>query len=645
MLELFRSFMKSRVGIIVSLGFLVLIALAFAAADVSGSKQFGGVAGGDRVATVGNRKISTSELSQVATNSLDQVKQDNPSLTMKLFVGAGGLTRALDGLIDRAAVTVFGVSHGISVSDRLVDSEIAKIPAFQGPDGKFSENVYKQLLSQRGVSEKALRQDVSDGLIARQVLVPAAFGAKLPNDLVVRYAALLTERRAGAIAMLPAAVFAPKSPPTDPEIAGFYGSHRNDYVRPERRVIRYAIYDDSVIKDVAAPTDAEIAARYNTTKAQFLPSESRRITQLVVPTEGAAKALQAELAGGKPMEAAAAAKGLATAVIGPVTRDALAAQANDAVAAAAFAPPKGKISAPVRGTLGWVLLRVDTVESKAGKTLDQAKPELIAALTTEKKHAALSDFSARVEEDFDKGSSLGDVVKELSLQIKETPPLVADGKVYQDPAKSVPPELARVVQAAFSMEREGQPQLAEIVAGKQFVVFDVSNIALSAAAPLAEIRAQVAADLMLQKGGTAARAAAEKIQAQVKKGTDLGVAIAALGIGVPPVQRLDMNRQDLAKQGQQIPPPLALMFSMAQGTAKVLAAPRNSGWYIVSLAKITPGTIAANDPLIAQAGPELSAMAGREYADQLRAAVKAEVGVNKHQAGIDAVARQLSGGN
>lgn len=644
MLELFRSFMKSRVGTFVALAFLGLIALAFIAGDVSGSRMFGGVAGGDRVATVGSRKINTSDLEQAATNAVDQLKQENPRLTLKEFIAAGGLTRAVDQLIDRAAMTVFGARHGITVSDRLVDSEIAKIGAFKGPDGNFSEAAYKALLKERGISEAALRQDMADGLVARQVLVPASFGAKMPQDLVTRYAALLTEQRAGAIAFLPAAAFAPKGEPGAADLTAYYSAHRAEYTRPERRVIRYATFDGSAIKAVPAPTEAEIAAAYTAGKARFAPTETRRLTQLVLPTEAAAKAVIAELAAGKPMELAAATKGLATAALPALTRAALLAQSNEAVAAAAFAAPKGKVAGPVRGPLGWTLLRIDAAETTSGKTLDQAKPEIAASLLEARRRAALSDFAARVEEGFDKGGSLGDVVKELSLEVKTTPPLVADGKVYMDPAKSAPPELARVIQTAFAMEREGQPQLAEVVAGKQFVVFDVSQITPSAAAPIAEIRPQVMADLLLQKGAAAARAGAEKVRAATAKGTDIGAAVAALGVPAPPVQRIAMSREQIAQQGQ-VPPPLGLMFAMAQGTAKVLAAPRNGGWYIVSLAKITPGTFKPNDPLITQATSELSSVAAREYADQLRAAIRAEVNVKQNPAGIAAVTRKLSGTN
>lgn len=647
MLNLFRSFMKSRIGTLVALGFLILIALAFAAADVTGSGTFGSVAGGDRVASVGSRKISSADLGQAATNGLEQVKQNNPRLTMQAFVTGGGLTQALDQLIDRAAIAEFGTAHGVLASDRLVDSELAKMDAFKGIDGKFSATAFKAVLAQRGLNEKAVRQDIADGLVARQLLVPAAFGARMPQAVVGRYAALLAEERTGAIALLPAAAFAPRAAPSEADLAAFYAAHRAGYTRPERRTIRYAVFDDSAIKTVAAPTDAEILARYNGNKAQYAATESRKVSQLVVPTEAAAKAILDEIKAGKNFEAAATAKGLATASLGPSTRTQLLSQTNQAVADAAFSAPRGGFAGPVRSALGWAILRVDAVETRPGKTLEQARAEIAADLSAQKKRAALSDFSARIEEEFDKGGSLGDVVKELSLALKETEPLVAEGKVYPT-GTPAPAELARVVQTAFAMEREGQPQLAEIEPGKKFMIFDVARITPSAPAPLAEIRANVTADYMLQKGAAAAKVAAEKVQAQLRKGGDLGAAVATLGMaGLPPVDRLTINRQEFARQANNVPAALALMFSMAQGTTKVLAAPGNRGWFIVSLARIVPGDARQIAPLLASAGAELSQLTGREYADQMRKAMRDEIGARKNQVAIDAVSRQLtgSGGN
>ena len=50
MLTFFRNFFSSKLGIGVTMGFLVLIAVAFAGGDIANTGQFGGVAGGDRVA-------------------------------------------------------------------------------------------------------------------------------------------------------------------------------------------------------------------------------------------------------------------------------------------------------------------------------------------------------------------------------------------------------------------------------------------------------------------------------------------------------------------------------------------------------------------------------------------------------------------
>ncbi|MBC2666407.1 SurA N-terminal domain-containing protein [Novosphingobium flavum] len=643
MLNIFRSFMKSKVGAALALLFLGLIALAFAAADVTGSGTFGSVTGGDRVASVGKRKISTADLGQAATTGLEQVKQNNPRLTMQAFVAGGGLTEALDQLVDRAAISEFGAEHGVIASDRLVDSELAKIDAFKGIDGKFSTATFKAVLAQRGLNEAAVRQDIADGLVARQLLVPAAFGAKMPQSVVGRYAALLTEQRTGSIALIPSGAFAPKAQPTDADLAAYYSAHRDNFIRPERREIRWAVFDDAAIKNVPAPTEAEIAARYNGNKAQYAATESRKVTQLLLPTEAAAKAVLAEVSGGKTLEAAASAKGLAVAAIGPSTKTQLTTQTNPALADAVFAAAKGAMAGPIKATLGWAILRVDVIDQRPGKTLDQARAEISADLAAQKKRTALSDFSSKIEEEFDNGGSLGDVAKELSLTLQQTEPLTADGKVYTK-GTPAPAELARVLQTAFSMEREGQPQLAEIEPGKKFVVFDVARITASAPAPLAEIRGDVASAYLLEKGAAAAKAAAEKVSAQARKGTDLGAALAGLGVaGLPPVQRLNINRQEFSRQANGIPPALGLLFSMAQGTTKVLAAPGGQGWFVVSLAKIVPGTPQQAAPLLASATAELSQMTSREYAEQLRKAMRDAVGFKKNQIAIDAVSRQLTG--
>jgi peptidyl-prolyl cis-trans isomerase D len=645
MLEFFRRTMKSRVGALIGIGFLALIALAFASADISNTGSFGGVAGGDRVATVGGEAISTSELSRSATNALENLKQENPQLTMQQFLAAKGLEDVLDSLIARVAVHQFGERHGIIAGDRLIDSEIAQIPAFKGPDGKFSETAYKQLIQQRGLSDAQVREDLGQGLVARQILVPAGFGTVVPTELARRYAALLRENRKGAIALIPSLAFAPAAPPGDAELQAWYTKNRARFTLPERRTIRYATFGESALKSLSAPTEAEIAARYAADKPRYQAVELRRVTQLILPTEAAAKAVAADVAKGASLSAAATARGLAVSTIGPASKGDMAAQSSAAIAEAAFAAPAGGLTGPARGTLGWALLRVDAVETRAGRSLDQARGEIVAALTEQKRRAALIDLSSRLEEELDGGGNLTEAAAEIGATLQTTAPLTANGAVFGKPSETAPPVLARVVQTAFSMERENQPQLAEVEPGKTFVIFDVGQITPSAPAPLAEIRNDVLAAWVLEKGSAAAKAAAQQVQAAVRKGTKLEAAIAGLKRPLPPVRPVDMNREQLTANREEVPPSLMLLFSMAQGTVKTLAGPGNQGWFVVALDRIEAPEIKVDDPLVAAAQRELGSLVGREYAEQLGRAIRADVGAERNETAIRAVSRQLVGGN
>lgn len=641
MLGFFRSFFQSKLGVVFTLGFLALIALAFASADITGT-SFGGVAGGDRVAVVGDRKIGSANLSQAVTSAFERQREENPAATMEKFVAAGAVSQILDDLIDRAALFEFGRRHGITASDRLVDSEIAQIPAFRGPDGRFSQDAYRQLLAQQGLTDQIVRDDLAQGLVAKQLLVPVSFGARVPQALALRYAALRGERRRGEIAFIPSAAFAPAAAPDDRALAAFYAENRAAYTRPERRTIRYASFGEEALKTVPAPTEAEIAKAYAENSQAYAASENRTITQVILPTEAAARALVAEVNKGTALAAAAQSKGLLPSS-STVTRQALTSQASAAVAQAVFSAQRGALAGPARSGLGWHVARVESVTATTGKTLDQARPELVQRLTEQKRRAALSDLSARVEEQFEEGSNLADVAQEMGLSVATAGPLLANGQVFGRPGETAPPELARVLQTAFLMDNDNEPQLAEIEPGKRFVLFDVSEITAAAPPPLAEIRSRVAQDWAVAQGSAAAKAAADRVVAALGKGTPLPQALASLSVRVPPVERIDTSREQLVAGGRQVPPPLALMFSMAKGTAKRLAAPARQGWIVVRLEDIVPGTVNPADPQVAAVQRELGLLAGREYAEQFRRALRQEVGAERNEAAVRAVSRQLTG--
>ncbi len=640
MLTLFRRFFQSKIGIVVTLAFLAIIALAFASSDLASTSTFGGIAGDNNVAVVGDAKIGNGELVTAAGFALDQVRSQNPTMSMAAFIESDGLEEVLDRMIDQRAISRYAEEYGLRAGENLVNSEIQSIPAFRGPDGSFSEQAFRQTLAQQRLSEAVVRRDLADGLLARQVLIAAEFGARLPDKVVRRYAALTKERREGAIAVLPSSAYAPRGDPSVSQLSSYYQANRGDFIRPERRVLRYAAFGEEALGELD-PTQAEIAERYRQNRAQYAAKELRRVSQLVVPTRQAADAIRASVQGGESLEAAARRAGLEVSSVGPADRAALRSQASAAVANAVFAAPRGAVAEPARGPLGWYVMRVDAVEATPARTLEQARDEIAEQLRTEKRRTALAELSASVEERFEEGASLAEVAEDLGLAISATKPLIATGLVYGSESETAPAILAPALASAFEMN-EGEPQIAEVEPGQTFLVFEASQVVPSAAAPLREIRQDVTSAWRRSVGAEAAKKAAERILARVAQGQPMAAALAAEQVSLPPADRIDLTREELGRAGQ-VPAPLALLFSMARGTAKKLEAPGNAGWFVVEVDRIEPGKIVAGDPLLAQASAALGQLSGREYGDQLRAAMREELGVERNAEALAAVRKQLTG--
>ncbi len=646
MLHFMRSFMKSKVGLAIALAFLALIAVSFTGGDIANTGSFGGSGGSDRVATVGKERIDPATLNQAATSALERVKQNDPTISMQAFLAQGGLNDVLDSLIDRLAVAAFGRNHAIVASERLIDSEIAQMPAFKSADGSFSQEIFRQTIQQRGISEDSLREDIAQGLIAQQVLIPASVGSTMPGKLVNRYASLLNETRKGEIAVLPSAAFASREAPTDQQIAAYYQANRDDFIRPERRVIRYATFGPDVLGKAPTPTDAEIAARYNANKDQYAASESRRITQVILPTQAAAQAIVNEVAGGVALEAAAKAKGLAASQLEAFTRPELTRQFSQGVADAVFAGGVKKIAAPAQSSLGWHVIRIDEVISRPARSLDQVRGELTQVVAAEKQRATISEALEKIESEIDGGTGLADVAKRLGVEVKTTPPLTADGRVYMQADQQAPLLPQPVVETAFMMSAE-EAQLTEMERGTTFAIFDVTDIAESAPAPLKDITQNVRAAYIREQASAKAKAAAQAMQKAIKGGQTIQQALAALKLQVPPVQTVSMSRPELARMQQEtrgdVPRPIALLFNMAEGTVKVQAGPGELAWFVVSLNKIEPGKAEDNAKVVGQVRNELGSLLGREYTDALGRAIRNEVGVKRNDNAIEAVRKQLGG--
>jgi len=641
MLTFFRRFFQSKIGLPIFLGFLVLMALAFVAADISGT-SIGGVSGTDNIAVVSDEPIPNSELVTAANTALDQVRQQNPTLTMPEFMEAGALDEVVRQLIDRYAVGSYASKYGLRAGDNLINSEILQIQAFRSLAGEFDEKTYLAALRQRGLTDAVFRKDLANGLLEDQLLRPALLSPQMPEKIARQYASLVLERRRGEIALIPSAAYAPAAGPTAAQLTGWYAANRAQFIRPERRTLRFAVFGGDTLKVNAVPTEAEIAARYKRDSAQYQASERRSVSAFVVPTEDAAKAMVAKVRGGTALEAAAREAGFSASQTPLRTREEMSGATSFAFAEKAFKASQGSIIDPAKGTLGWYVARVDVIERIPARSLADTRGSIAEQLTGEKRSAATADLIAEIEGEIDSGTAMAEVAKAYGLKVETTPALLANGQAFGRPDMQIVPQLVPVLTTAFQME-ESEPQLAEVVPGRQFVIFEVARTEEASAPPLAEVKEPAEAAWKRAQGAKLARAAADRIVANARGKTALGAALGAEG---KPFELDPINlerRALLAQRGANIPPPLVLMFSMAEGSVKVLEGPRDIGWYVIRLDEIATDPVDKEPGLLQQTRAQLAPFLTEEYRRMAAAAMRKELGTTRNDAAITAVRKQLSG--
>ena len=643
MLSFLRSFSKSPLG----LGVFALIIIAFVVTLYQGGSHLGGMATGigDGVASVGSAEITEAEIARRAQNQLDGERQQNPTITMPAFLTAGGLERTVDLTVSGRALEIFAGQQGMIASKKLVDGAIASIPAFSGPTGKFDQTTFQQVLQQRKISEAMLREDFGREALTKALAIPIAGAARVPAGLVQPYASLLLETREGQVATIPTAAFLPKSPPSDAEIQSFYQRNVARYTVPERRVVRYAMFDKERVAAQAQATDAEIQAVYAAESATYGAREKRTFTQLIVPTLAQANDLMAKVRGGMSMAEAGA----------TLKREALNVAATDQkgfeqltgpkVAAAAFAAKQGEVAAIERSGLGFHVVRVDALQSITATPLSAVRAKIAAELTAQKEAKAIANLVAEIEDAASNNATFDEVIKKFTLTAEVTPPLTTTGRAFDVPAYVPPAAVTAVLAGAFQAEPDDDPSVAALPQNAGYVFWKLDRTVPAAPQPLAGLRDQVIADVQTDKGSKAAKAAADAVVAAVNAGTPLAQAIAKAGVPLPAPQPAKARRLEVAQAQGRVPPPLTLLFSIPEKRARSLQMDERGGWYVVAVTKIISGDARTVPSLIQATQEQLSGVIGDEYVQQFAAAVRAVVGVKKNPAAIARVKRTLTGGS
>ncbi|MCW3798786.1 peptidyl-prolyl cis-trans isomerase [Sphingomonas sp. BN140010] len=645
MLSSFRRLSKSKLGAAIGIIFLVTILASFAVADVTQFRQGGGLSQGV-LAKVGSEQVTDAELSAVLQRQLTALRQQKPDATYADLTPQ--FESIVNGLIQAKTLKAYAAEHNLLPAKKLVDAEIVKIPATRGLDGKFSEAAYQQFLQQNRLTDAQLRDEVTVLLLQRMLLAPVAAISRMPVGVARPYASMLLEERQGEVALVPTAAFRTGAAPTDAEVQQYYAQNRNRYIVPEQRVLRIARITADAVANVV-PTDAEIAAYYNANRATYAGGETRVLSRASVSDQNQAGQIAARAKAGGTFAAAAQPAGFSPTDInlGPQSREQLTGLTGAEVAAQVFTAPAGAVVGPVRSSTGWDVIKVERIERTPGKTLDQARAEIAAKLVADKRKNALTDLVTRVEDQISDGRTLAEVAQANKLPVTQTPPLIANGQSVQQPGFQLPAEYReRLLKDAFSMGAGDDPIVEALGGDGGYAVLAIGDVTPATPAPLAQIRDRVAADFVDKRAATAAQAAATAIQAKVARGVPVAQALQEQKVaGASAPTPVKARRIQLQQFQGQVPPPLQMLFSLAAGKSRLVAAPGGQGFYVVKLDRITPGDALTQPTLVAQTQTDLNGSAGEELAVQFLGAAQKELGVTRNETAIASARQRMLAGS
>lgn len=614
MLAAFRTFAKSWVAAIL-MGVLIVSFAVWGIRDV-----FSGRINGDVVAKAGSRTVSSAEFKRTFDRQKSQYEQQAGQPIPTDVAAANGLDRAvLEGLATDAAFSAFLEKIGLKPSDKLVVSEIQKIPAFFDPvSGRFDKKAYQQTLGENGLTVTGFEQQMRDDIAKQHLGTGLIGGLVTPRAYTAMAAVYGLESRDIAVVGIPPKSVPQPAAPTDAQLTAFMQENAARLTRPEFRALSLVKFSPADVQ--VGPVDpAEVQKRYNFRKDTLSKPETRTVVQIPAKDAAAAAQITARLAKGEAPEAIAKSLGASAITFADKPKSAI---SDPKVAAAAFAMAPGQVQT-VQGNLGLAVVRVDKVTPGHVVTLEEIRPALEAEVKKDMAATKIDQLTQAYDDAHSKGATLAEAAQKAGVPVITVPPVMKQGVDQQ--RKPVPGLSQKIMDTAFSLPAGGESELVDAGNGEYFAV-KVDKVIPPAMPPLAEIKPQLSQAWTQREIGKALQAKADELVARLKKGESLEAVAASVGgkiARLPGLNRQNVQQAAQAGASQEL---LAQAFTGKPGDA-FEAHDNGYGMMVGKIEAVRLGDVTNMARAVEANRPQMTEAYVREVLESARTAARGKVKV------------------
>jgi peptidyl-prolyl cis-trans isomerase D len=557
---------------------LLPIGLIFAFWGGSNTLDHSGAARQD-AAEVDGEKIpaneATKEWSQAQARWAQQTTEDMPA-DQRIRIQAN----ILDGLVERKLLDQRFANQNYRVGDARVLSEIEKIPAFKGADGKYDPSTARQILAANGINEVELVRELRQQILQNQLQQGIGGSYFLTPAEKNRLSNLENEEREVEYVRLDAAQFAGGAAPDEVAIKAYYDKNGDRFMTTESVSLDYAELRLEQLATQVAPTDDDLRKLYDDNRANYVLEERRRARHIVIPVSGdddagarkQAESVLAEARAGKDFaELAKKYSKDSTAAdggeIGFVQRKDFPGSLGDTL----FGMKVGDIAGPVKSQFGYHLIKLEEIQAGEVKPFETVRAEIDAQYRQEHAADLFGERQEQISAMLDKGEKdLDRFAKELGLTRGSIAQFLRGGGAEPLGSSS---DLQRVVfdDATLNQGKIGGPVgLGE----DRLVLVKVTAHHKSEVKPIAQVRDEIIGLLQHERGVAAAKAAAESLLKKVDAGEKLASTEPArfVGRGDPSIPAA--LRTAVFEAPRPEGKPVSRMTSLDDGTSVVFVLSR-----------------------------------------------------------------------
>jgi peptidyl-prolyl cis-trans isomerase D len=532
---------------------------------------------------VGDTEITPQEYMQAQQEVLRAMStQAGRSLSLQEARALGLDSRVLERLVGGAAVDNHTRDLHLGITQQALLDDIMKDPAFKDGLGNFSPAVFQQALYQIGMNEQSYLASLRERNLRRQILSTIGQVGTSPEILVTALNNFNGETRTLRFVLVPTSVAGTIPDPTDEDLRRYYDNHKSKFTQPEYRKIGVLAVTPESVKGEVQITEADLKAAYEASKEQLGKPERRKVQQITFPDLAAANAAYQKLQSGGDFVAIAKEQGLSEADIdlGNVSR---AEMADAAIADAAFKLEVDKISEPVTGKLGSiVLLRVTAIEPGKTPTFEEAKADLEKKLLKERASGAIFELHDKIEDQLASGTTLSEVAEKLKLDYVLVEQVDRDGRKPDGSAVTLPAQ-KELLTAAFATDTgvENDPIDAK---DEGVIWYEVLGVVPSQVKPFDQVKDEVAKDWRADEIRTKVAKYAQDLVTSLNGGKTLEDIAKDLNVEV-------LTSDPLKRDGMTVnllPPAVAQAFTLPEKGYGSAPSAIEEGRVVFQVDKVTP---------------------------------------------------------